>query len=276
MRKEHAVQNHLETVAQAVSERLRARRKLVKLAEQIVRQMPEPVVPVGIDDVPYVNCTQPGVIYACGSGIPYNNPSPPYCNASLAFVCQLFQCTQKSQSFVCDNTYDHVCTDLHNCSTFGDFNSHECKAYHGFFCDDDFHCYGDFTCKSPGNKACVPASSYSLEGGKDTTPGDFTCGWPSGNADDFDCNSKFGCTSKDDFRCVNSTDFDCGTSDPADSFNCGSAGGTTQFQCDGSDFTCAPMSKFSCVIEFQCKKSTPFNCSAYSCPQGVTYKNQDW
>lgn len=267
------MQERMEEMGRALSERLRARHKLVEIAKKIVQQMPEPVQPLGIDDVPYCDCAESGVVYQCYD--PYDDPYPPYCTGAKAFVCKLFACTERGTDFICRDTLDHTCADTFVCSLYDQQNSHACEGGHGFFCDDDFHCYGDFHCKGKG-APCVPPSDYILEGGKDPTPGDFTCGWPGGSLDDFDCNSKFDCISKDDFRCVNSTDFDCGTGDPIDQFTCGTVGGTTQFQCDGTDFTCSPMNTFSCAMEFQCQKNVPFACAAYHCPAGVTYKNADF
>ena len=269
------MQDRLKDIARELSERLKARRKLVKVAQQIVQQIPEPVQPVGIDDVSYWDCSLQGVDYVCSGGSFYSIPDPLYCTGTKAFICREFACDETGGVFLCQSTYDHVCTDLFACSSGGKDNAHSCFGYHGFFCDDDFHCYGDFTCKG-GGKDCNEAHPYNLEGGKDPTPGDFTCGWPGGNADDFDCNTKFSCLSDDDFRCVNSTDFDCGTSDPIDRFDCGGPTALTQFQCDGTDFTCNPMSQFGCASEFQCKKPNPFSCASYSCQAPVTYRDEDF
>lgn len=259
-------------VGKLLSDRIRLRKKNLALARRIVRKITPNMSMIGINDITTVTCDGTKVNKEC-YGDAFSCQSNHSCGGTHVYYCGEFSCTKDDFECKGETTYDHGCSDMFECGDHVDGHSHNCEGIHVFRCDDDYYCYEGFTCKAPGEPGgkCEAGAGYSIDGGKDTTSGDFICGYPGGNQDDFDCNSDFTCAAGDDFRCRDSTDFDCGTGDPGDSFTC-----VSDFQCDGTDFSCNPMSEFECQSTFQCKKNDPFNCPSYQCPACVTFKDEDF
>jgi hypothetical protein len=209
------------------------------------------------------NCTAPGG-FTCGAtysdcdkaaGSTFECKKDFDCKNDF-FDCSVFSCgdpTGAAGSYNCDEKKDFVCGGA-------DFDCHDdfdCTAGHVFFCADNHECKDNFECKATGNPECdgTPGNKYGVPE-NDGNAGDFICGHPGPDGDQFDCTATFDCNSKDDFDCIKSTTFNCGDGNGTDQFNCAK---DTHFQCD---------TKFDCkggAGKFECKGKAGGN---FTCDTG--------
>lgn len=156
--------------------------------------------------------------------------------SKMVYDCAAFACGKDggTGTYSCDEKYDFLCGATHMCKK--DF---KCTGGHVYGCETVDYCEASFGCASTGDPKCNNDYSFPDGDGKDTTAGDFRCGYL-GEQNSFDCEGTFTCTSKDEFDCSGKADFHCGNGDATDSFQCGAA---TRFECD---------SKNTCTNNFKC------------------------
>lgn len=218
---------------------------------------------LGINEGGVFNCSHFEVPFSCENfytsmELNCNSDVGYACDEVFVFSCLTFMCDGYLQgaSFHCQASQDFTCTGPEYICA----DNNECETAHIFLCSNQFSCIENDTCSGgapctvPNNNDFQCNSSTPYERGGDTSPGDFVCGWGDGSKEheQFSCAKQFACNSYDEFQCESgTTQFNCGTGLPNDSFSCQS-----------DDI-------FECEHSYNCSSSESVNCSGsdnnYNC-----------
>jgi hypothetical protein len=198
------------------------------------------------------------------------------------FVCGSFNCQGDDHKgkYECQANVDFICTGVEGLRPYVCDSEFDCSSGHGFYCLDAYNCVDDFECKSDGRTPCNDDNYEYSDGSSANVPGDFLCGYPGASSDDFTCRTTFSCSGKDEFRCAQTTQFDCGE---VGVFTRGTGADSGGFQCKGvfgcqgvagTDVVCQPIAQFA-----SCNSPTPYSCiqpafecpSPFNCPDASAY-----